>query len=266
MSSTKTDNAYTLLSGETLSYERPSARASEFLQRVVKAAHAPDVGESEFLGLILSAENPVLGTTANGGVPLRSFGDPVFQIMVDLLCRKRLQMTQRRDTERNYTMTVQQAGAARQVHESAIRQAIQTQRLHAVKRGRAWLVDPRDVSALELNPKKAPNATASANKPLPAIEAHVGSGVDGSFRLKAVEFVKQAGGSGKVLGFVPTFEKAAVIFGPKGKYRMFVLEHAPGERGEVRFEPFYARGAFRVAEKINNAQAASERWREFEAE
>jgi excisionase family DNA binding protein len=263
MATVKTEHNYVMLTGEALAYERPSPRAAEYLQHLVKAAHDPSIGESEFLALLFNADNPVMDGMA--GVALAAFSDPIFQIMIDLLCRKRSQAAQRRDADRNYTMTVQEAAALRQVHESAIRQAIQAQRLVAVKRGKAWLLDPRDVTALELNPRKAPNATVGGAAPLPAIEAHVGGIPDGSFRLRAPEFVQQAGGGGKVLGFVPQFRQAAVIFGPKGSYRMFVLEHAPGERGEVRFGPFYARGDFRVIEKINNSQVASTRWREFEA-
>lgn len=262
----KPELSYTMLSGEVLSYERPTPKANEYLQRIVKAAHDTSVVEGEFLGLLFNAENPVLRESAvHGAVALAAFGDPIFQVMIDLLCRKRLQALQRID-ERSYTMTVQEAATARQVHESAIRQAIQAHRLVAVKRGKAWLLDPRDVAALELNPRKAPNATAHAATQLPAIEAHVGSAFEGSFRLKSPEFVKQAGGNGKVFGFVPSFTRAAVIFGPKGSLRMFVIEHSPNERGEVRFDPFYARGNFRVVEKINNAKVASERWRAFEAE
>ena len=46
----------------------------------------------------------------------------------------------------------------------------------------------------------------------------------------------------------------------KRSSRLLVLEPEEGEEGELVYDEFFARGAFKIVEKVNNAKQAREAW------
>ena len=253
---------YTAISGEVIRYPTPSKEVATFLARVIDAANKPRVTESELVDLVYGKENPILDQTIlnhQGVVTRAAFNNPVFHVMTDLLSRKRVQVgtLDLEGHKARCTMTVTEAAKKLGVHPSAVRQAIYAKKLPAVKKGGMYYLDPRSV---EQHHVKRPGPKSET-----MLEVAVGSSPKGSFRLKAPTFGRRDKVAGYVQGDVSRFQRVAVIFGPKGSLRMFILE--PGEdENEVAFDKGYVRGRFDVVEKINNSRKASERWRTFTAE
>lgn len=64
-------------------------------------------------------------------------------------------------------------------------------------------------------------------------------------------------------GELATFERIAVITTGPQSARLFILEPVPGAEEELAFGPFWVRGAFRVAETVNNHARAARLWKDF---
>ncbi len=256
---------YTTLAGEPIEYERPAPALSGFLARVHDAANDPSVTESELVELVYGRENPLLRQDIlphHGVVTKEVFANPVYHVLLDLLARKRVAQGTL-DPERaagEYSLTVTEAAKRLAVHPSAVRQAIQAHKLDAVKRGGIHLLKPASVDSYRVS-RRGPKPAAAA----PALEVCLGNDDRGSFRLKVLggELEVMDHGPRRVEGIVPTFERAVVISGGKGAYRLFEIEPA-GEKNEIAMGPFHVRGEFKIARKENNSRRASEAWRAFE--
>lgn len=253
---------YTTISGETIEYETPSREVAAFLARLVDAAHDPRVTESAMIDLLYGRTNPLLRQDilpGHGVVTKEVFANPVYHMMLDLLGRKRVQLdTLDPEAARDeYTITVTEAAERLGVHPSAVRQAIQSGRLDAVKRGHQHLIRPSALESFKL----------ARRGPLPraALQVRIGNDEHGSFRLRLADgFLDETGRDAhRVEGVVRSWKKAYVLSGAKGAYRFFEL--TPGEEeGEVAWGPFFVRGHFAVR-KENNTRKANEAWRKTAA-
>ena len=74
--------------------------------------------------------------------------------------------------------------------------------------------------------------------------------------LRAKERVQENVISGKVA----SWKRVVVLSRLEDKTRLFVLEPASGEE-KIELGPFFVRGRFRIAEKVNNAERAAEAWK-----
>jgi len=260
-------NQYKTLSGEIIEYPTPAPEVAAFLAQVMDAAHDPMVTEAELTALIYGKMNPLLDQDtlpSHGVVTKATFANPIYHVMIDLLGRKRVQVgtLDMARAEARYTMTVAEAAEQLEVHPSAVRQAIHAHKLAAQKRGGAWLLDPNAVESYRVS-RRGPKG--------PALRV---IGASSSFRIKPQLEVKDDpvlhDADGRpfprtVRGIIREFERAAVISGSKGNYRMFILEPDEQENSFEGYEGGEIRGRFKIVEKINNPRKASERWREFEA-
>jgi hypothetical protein len=261
----KKTHSYTTLAGEAIEYETPGRGLAAFLARVTDATADPNVSEAALTALVYGKENPLLEQSISpdyGMVTKAVFADPLYHVMTDLLARKRV-AAGKLDLERaaaSFTVTVTDAAEQLGVHPSAIRQAIAATKLSARKIGGTHYIDPRSIASYRVS-RRGP-------KPRATLDVVIAHDATGGMRIKApsLEMVRGVGSArasireGRVVGF----ERVAVIFGPKGKYRLFVLE--PDDKDEeVTFGMSSVRGKFRIAEKINNPAKASAAFKAFQA-
>jgi excisionase family DNA binding protein len=152
------------------------------------------------------------------------------------------------------TMTVAEAAAELGITPGAVRQAIQAQRIAAVKVGAAWRLDSHDVAAF----KPAPRGPEAA----PVLEMRIGNVEGKSFRAKVPGF-EETGRKGRIVtGVVRSFRGGAIAFSGEKTNRMFVLEPAEA-MNEFRWGPFFVRGRYKVARKVNDPKEAAEAFRAF---
>jgi excisionase family DNA binding protein len=265
-----TTERYTTILGEVIEYPAPTPDVAAFLARVKRDAHDPAVTEAQLSELVYGRENPVLDQTVfpgRGAVTKAVHANPVWHVMQDLLDAKRVQ-TGRLDAgavNAAFALTVSEAAARLGITEGAVRQAITSEKLAAVKRGSAYFIDPASVETYRARVKRrGPRAE-------PALEARIGNAPGASFMVKADEEIETCPVEGAPKGArvfdakLARFTRAAVKFGGKTGQRMFVIERGD-EPNEFALGPFWIRGRYRVVEKINNPAEAAARWKAFGAE
>jgi hypothetical protein len=256
---------YETISGHSIEYEADAATL-RYLKRVQTLAADPKATEGELIALIFAEDNPVLDRAVvpgRGYVTAAVLENKVYQVMSDLLHRKRLveSGTTPEQEAAQYTVTVAEAAKQLGVHENAIRQAIEKRRvLSWIKGGKHYLA-PVSVEHLGTKAKRGPLPKDA--KPL---EYRAGYDPESktSFRLKSAgitpEYSEHGSSEG---GDLPRWRRVGVLSGGGGRLRFFVLE--PGqEQTELVFGPFYVRGQFRIAEKVNNAADARKAFDAFE--
>ena len=145
---------HTTITGHRIEF-KSSARVDAFLERLERMLDDPQIAEQQMIGLAYSIENPILDHTlfpSRGAITKTVLEDPAYTVMTDLLFRKRLAQdaVDVDKLARRYSMTVAEAANDRDVHESAIRQAISAKRIASwMKDGRHYL-NPKDVRNLKI--------------------------------------------------------------------------------------------------------------------
>jgi hypothetical protein len=252
------------ISGHKIDYEADAATL-RYLKRVQALAADPKATEGELIALIFAEDNPVLDKTlipGRGSVTPAVLENKVYQVMSDLLHRKRLveSGTTPEQEAAQYTVTVAEAAKQLGVHENAIRQAIEKRRvLSWVKGGKHYLA-PISVDHLGTKAKRGPLPKDS--KPL---EFRVGfdPATSASLRLKAPGHDEP---EDKRIhkGAVVRWRRVALLSGWKGNLRFFEIE--PGdEPAEVEAGNLSVSGKFKIVRKVNNAREAQKAWLEFKA-
>ncbi|UJR81510.1 helix-turn-helix domain-containing protein [Sandaracinus amylolyticus] len=263
-----TTERYTTILGEVIEYAKPSAEVATFLERVKRAAHDPGVSEAQLSELVYGRGNPVLDQSVfpgRGAVTKAVHANPVWHVMQDLLDAKRVQSGNLDAGAANaaFSLTVAEAAERLEMSEGAVRQAIASEKLAAVKRGNVYLIDPASIATYrERVARRGPRAA-----PAPALELRIGNAPGASFMVKGGAF-EESGRDGRVIdGVIREFRRVAIKFGDGGRHaqRMFVLEPAT-RSDEFTLGPFFVRGRYRVVEKINNPADVAERWKTFDPE
>jgi excisionase family DNA binding protein len=254
---------YQLVSGETLEYATPPPQVEDYLAQVRSAAQDPDVALGELVDLIYSSENPLLdsGVIPGRGVVTReAYDHPVFQIMLDQISIKRIQLGQldiERDSER-FSMSASEAAEQLGVSVSAIRQAIYSDKLAAQKKGGEWRIDPASVDAYEV----------SNRGPAKPLEVVMG-GIPGySLSVKCDgELVRTASGpDGETVGEFRRWSSASIKSVDKSRDTVLFWELVPGPaENEIENGRLYVRGRFKVRRKVNDKDAALEAFSRFHA-
>lgn len=255
---------HTTVTGEIIEYPRPTGELATFMARLVDATNDPHVSEAELLDLIYGKANPLLDQSIfpnHGAVTKAVFANPTYHVMQDLLGRKRVQAgtLDLEEVRGAATMSVAEAAAELGATPAGVRKAIREKRLAAVKVGRGYHLDPRDVATFKrFRRARGPDGA-------PALKFCMGSTDGKSFRIRApgLRITKR---DGRLMhGEVSSFRKAAVTFSGKTGNRMFVLE--PAEANDrFDFGPFFIEGRYRVTEKVNEPGEASERFKAFRVE
>jgi excisionase family DNA binding protein len=257
---------YTTMTGHELEIDDGRRDVLAFLARLTRMLEDPKARENDLIALGYSNENPFLDHAifpGRGAVTPRVFEDHAYHVLVDLIARKRLAQDGV-DISRlaeEYTITVPEAAKLLGIHESAVRQAIARHRLGSwMKDGRHYL-HPRSIESYRIS-ARGPVAEGGG-EPLDICMGHRAGETMKARYPGTLQDERRIEGN-IVAGRVMRWKRAAVLTGAGASARMFVLEPAD-ETSEVKFGPFYVRGKFRVAQKINNAQKARETWRTFEA-
>ena len=249
---------HTTIDGREIVYTASSALAA-FLDRVVALANDPRISEDEMIELVYSKENPLLDKTMfadRGAVTREVFDNPAYHVMLDWLGRKR-QQEGRLDMKQVYaaaTMSVTEAARKLGISTSAVRQAIYADRLAAVKKGRNYVLDPRDVENYHVG-SHGPART-------PALKVRVGKDGNKSLLLKAPGYLETSKDGAISTGEVQSFRTAAIKLGKDGHQVMLIIE--PDDEERVRkLGKLYVRGKFRVVEEIEGDGNAANRFRFF---
>ncbi|MEQ9324218.1 MAG: helix-turn-helix domain-containing protein [Polyangiaceae bacterium] len=231
------EEAYTTLGGEVVSY--PALRQDVAAMLAVLREMATDgrVDDERYGQMIVFVRD-------HPEVPAA-----LSPVLDDLLARR----------ASSATLDVTQAAERLGVHPSRVRQAAAAGQLPGRKVGRWWMFSPSDVEAFDdaRGPRRGPRAGEAC-----PLEVVIAREPGGSLRIKAVD-VETVDKSPVVRLRVTSWQRAAVIFGPKGSLRMFEL--VPGGLGdEIGWGNSYVRGRFVVDRKHNNPKDASRAWRSFE--
>jgi hypothetical protein len=252
------------ISGHSIEYEADAATL-RYLKRVQALADDPKSSEGQLIALIFAEDNPVMDKTlipGRGSVTPAVLENKVYQVMSDLLHRKRLQEsgTAPEEEAAQYTVTVAEAAKKLGVHENAIRQAIEKRRVTSwLKDGKHYLA-PISVEHLGTKAKRGPLPKDA--KPL---EFRVGFDPEtkASLRLKAPGH-EEPEDKRIHKGAVARWRRVALLSGWKGNLRFFELE--PGdEPAEVESGNLSVSGKFKIVRKVNNARDAQKAWLEFKA-
>ena len=292
--------AHQLVNGEELLYSQPNKPLADYLERVRRAMDDPNVSEKEMLALIYGADNPLLDSATVPGLGIvtrRTIDDPVYRVMMDCLSRKRVQSgtLDLAATKDEYTVSVKDAALILNIHPSAVRQAIQTGRLSAWKKGGDYYLRPESLESYDVGRRGPRSARLEGGGVLRIRCGHAkgvlfavniaepmhgeiagtvsGDELDRSSyynrdartqrqRLMAEQHPEQ----GVVEGLLPAgWRRIGVLTNAKegGGQRFFVLE-PDAEHTRLEFSGFFVAGKFRIAEKENNSRKANEAKKAFQ--
>lgn len=254
---------YKLLSGETISLPKLDAATEAFLRRVQDALHDPHVSEDDMIELVYGRENPLLDQTIfpdRGAVTKAVFANPVYHVMLDMLGQKRVQEG-RLDVARThaeFTLSVTEAADRADVHPSAIRQAIASKRIPAVKKGSRWFLRPRDVD--NYHPKPYPERKAEP------LQIRFGHEPGKSFRVKHTsELLNRKREGATTEATIDGWRRVGVIFSAGPAATFWVLE--PDTKAcTIERDGYFVRGRFRVVETVREGDAARAAWKAFRPE
>lgn len=261
---------YKMLSGDVIEYEAPAKEVDDYLAQIKVAANNPDISPGELVDLMYSEDNPLLktGIIPGRGVVTREVSNhPVYHVMLDLLEQKRIQagVLDREAAESQYTMTVSEAADRLGVSKSAVRQAIQKNKLAGRKVGRRWKLYPESVDAYEVS-NRGPNPKRPLSVRMGAIEGL-------SCRVKMPEHLEDSDKEGGIrTGVLRRWRSVAVIIGGKDIEKVpdrkgyTFWELAPAdEENKIEVGPFYLHGPFRVVRKVEHSREALDAYKAFEA-
>jgi hypothetical protein len=260
---------HTTISGHTIEYPEPEPKLGALLARLTRMADDAKATEDAMVALVFARDNPLLGPDvlpSRGAVTKETLAKPAWHVMQDLLDRKYVAENRIKldDLAAEYTLPVIEAAKRLGIHESAVRLAIRSNRLPAwVKEGQYFL-SPRSLETYEIQ-KSGPTPQQRVRPT--ALQICMGNVKGKSFRVKIPGELadKHRVDEHVVEGSVSRWLRVGVISGGPGRYRFFVLEPAEAE-DDLKYGPFYVRGRFNVAKKINNSDAAHDAWKAFEAE
>lgn len=266
------------LSGHVINYERPLPKVEAFLAKLREMLGDARTTEQEMTGFAYGRDNPILDHTlfpGRGAVTKEVLDDPVYHVITDLLARKNV-AERGADIEkiaRGYTMTVAEAAAQLGITEQAVRKAIASRRLPSwVKDGQHFL-HPKTVAAFEIAPRGFKRETegseaerARARRADHTLAICIGHTEGKKLSIRAPTELTLERVEGNVQqGEVPNgWQTVGVLSGGDGKDRFWLLEPASSPN-EIVWGPFFVRGRFRVAEKVNNAEKARATWKDFKA-
>lgn len=257
--------------GERIQYPEPPAEVAAFLDRVKRATEDPKVSENDLIGLVYSTENPLLERGRfpehpdRGAVTKKTLKDPVYHVLTDLLQRKAILLgrTSAEALGASFTQSVSDAARVLGISEVAVRKAIHAGKITAIEKSFGYLIDPRSTEsyATTRKPRGGPRE--------PALRLAYGNEPGKSFRVKFAKIKrgkKEHFKDGQITpGEVDTFERGIFIITGREMHRAFVV--VPSSRVH-RYEHgrFFVEGRFKFESKINNPEAASKAFREFQPE
>lgn len=278
---------HTTMTGHEVRYG-PDEGFEAFKARLEEMLGDARAGEQEMIGLAYSRANPILapmpGDLAGdrGLVTREVLADPRYQVVQDLLARKRfaVQGTDPARVAAEYTVSLADAAKALGLSKSAAQQAFAAGRLPSwVKDGRpfttqraldAFAITQRASAKDRPGPAPKVERVAEGAAPPERIVVRVGHGPEGVFKLRhpgELEGLVRVAGTNIVEGHLDAWTRIAVLAGKDDEARFYELAPDPGANATLSGEGgFFVRGGFKVVEAIRTGKKSRARWKEFEAE
>jgi uncharacterized protein YunC (DUF1805 family) len=258
---------YLLSSGEVIEYPTPAPHVAAFIGRVKAAAESPDAKPAALLALVYGTENPILDVTSQPGYAMigaKQLADPLYHVLADMVFRAQLRAVGQtaEDVYATYTVSVAEAAEQLGITVASVRAAITARKLAAVMRNGQWYLRPESVASYKVSNrgrKKAAVEPATAD-----VQVRCGSAEGGSLSVRIVggELKVDAKKGDAVLAHFPAgWSRALLKATTKQGVRVFELEPAPGESGEVEHLGLYARGPFRVVKTHTATRTANAVWK-----
>jgi hypothetical protein len=177
-------NTHALISGEVIEYPTQPTPIEAFLSRVRAAVNDPAVSPAGLLALAYGVENPLLDTTTIPGRALVTkavFENPVYMVFADLVARKQMLADGQTPEQVNaaYTVSVKEASARLKLSEQAIRTAITTEKLSAVKRNGEWYIRPESVDSYKVSNRGRKKSAKLTGGGVPLARANPTRGASG---------------------------------------------------------------------------------------
>lgn len=249
------------VSGHRIEYEDDEPKLAKFLRRVHTLVEDEHATEDDVIALVYGRENPILDQTIfpeRGAVTTEVIKNPVYQVLQDLLFRKRVQIDGT-DLDRlaaKFSLTLEAAAARAGVTVDGLRKAIRDRRLPSWIKDGKHFIEPKALDAIEFSTR------GPAPKGARALKYRIGHDPTSNTSVRLwTDWDGDLSDREKLEG--ETHRKwthaALLTAGAGGKLRLFNLTPAE-EENEITFGDFYVRGHFEVTQKVNAPKAAREAW------
>jgi len=259
------------LSGQEIEYPTPSPPLAKFLKRLEAMAEDSSVTENELIGVAYGSENPLLDHSLfpeRGAVTKEVLAHPAYQVMTDLLARKRVQQDKVDITKlaAEFTIPLPQAAKEIGVTPSALQQAIWTRRL------RAWVkTGPKGKPDYYLKPESLHTfgVTRGPRKPPAAepLEVRIGHSPGNMLEIKHPGDLddRKKVGHAIIEGRIPRWQRVAFRYGggKNQKPRLAIIGPAAEDNEFTWGDEFWIRGKFEFVKRANNLKEVADLWEEF---
>ncbi|WP_394847365.1 hypothetical protein LZC95_07855 [Pendulispora brunnea] len=264
---------HTTLSGQTIEYA-PSQPVAQFLKRLKAMSEDPDISEGEMIAFAYGLKNPLLDHSIfpeRGAVTKEVLSAPAYQVMTDLLARKRVQQDGI-DVEKlaaEFTVSVSEAARELGKTPAAIRQAIQYRRVRAwMKTGpkgkQDYFLRPESVRTLGAIMRGSKDSTPG---PLLVRVGHIAGNMVEIKHPGDLEDRKKDARREIIEGRIPRWKRVAFRYGGgvNQSPRLRVIEPADEPNEFTWGGEFFIRGNFKyVGETVNNRKRQEEEWATFQ--
>lgn len=268
-----TTHNYTTIEGQELEYQA-DAELQGLIDRLRGMLADPAATSDDMILAIYSPANPIMNKTVipgRGAVTAEVLANPAYRVMTDLLFRKGCSDEDVAELAARHTMTPAEFAQRLGVHVSAVRQAIEADRLGAWRKGGRWFIDPQSLTTFGKEkgwrgPAPAREAGEAPRASTVPLEAHAGTIGDLTLHVRHAGVEAHAKGPrGQKVAelMIGPWRRVGVLTRRGDAARFFVLEPADDE-DEIRLGELFVRGRFQVVEKVNATKKAEEAWKAFE--
>jgi excisionase family DNA binding protein len=257
---------YETIAGIPIKYD-PSPEVERFLAEVERLVSNPKLKERDVIAYAYGPENPLLVHDPAVGrniVTQQVQDNPSYQVLGELLYRKRIEQSGKTPEEiaAHYTLTVAEAAEQLGVTPDAIRRQIRSHKIAAWKKGDEYFLSPRTLATLQIGSERG-RASASAE-----LHCVAGKGNKAYLFVKAPGHDEPIGTKGNEDVTIRKWRRIGVHTAGDGKSRFIEIENDPQARESPEsfaFRDWRIEGPFKVVRKVNNAAEARKAWEAFRA-
>lgn len=255
---------HTLISGDIVAYDAAPELVT-FLDRATAAARDPAVSVADMVELLYGEANPLL---VRGVIPGRGYvtpeilANPAYRVVLDLLDRKRVALgsLDLQAVAVTHTISVTETARRLGVSSSAIRQAIASGRLAAVKIGGQHWLREEAIASFQV----ARRGPQPAEERPPVLRVRMGTAGDAALQVRTDGelTIRSQSARGLRTGEVTGWTWVVVKTARKDLGSLRVFELVPGTvEDSIEVGDLAVSGRFEILRKINESKAASAAWK-----